>query len=77
MADYVGHFGFIIVTLLLFYSFGFIFVLGAEINAFFFDSIQPLPQGIGTSLSFLSDREEIQLMEDPTASMSIDEQVKP
>ena len=64
MADYVGQLGFIIITLLLFYSFGLIFVIGAQINAFFFDHIQPFPSGLGTCLSEFIDREQIQLIND-------------
>lgn len=64
MADYVGQLGFIIITLLLFYLFGLLFVIGAQINAFFFDNIQPLTNGLGTCLSELADREQIQLMHD-------------
>jgi uncharacterized BrkB/YihY/UPF0761 family membrane protein len=64
MADYVGQLGFIIITLLLFYLFGLLFVIGAQINAFFFDHIQPLKTGLGTCLSEFSDREQIQLMTD-------------
>ncbi len=64
MADYVGQLGFIIVILLLFYLFGFLLVIGAQINAFFFDHIQPLTSGLGTSLSQYADREQIQLMDE-------------
>ena len=55
------------------YSFGLIFVIGAEINAFFFDDIQTVSMGLGTCLSEYADREQIQLMDDhdlPTRSMS-------
>lgn len=64
MADYVGQLGFIIITLLLFYLFGLLFVMGAQINAFFFDHIQPLRDGLGTCLSEFADREQIQLMDE-------------
>jgi uncharacterized BrkB/YihY/UPF0761 family membrane protein len=64
MADYVGQLGFIIITLLLFYLFGLLFVIGAQINAFFFDHIQPLTAGLGTCLSESVDREQIQLMDE-------------
>ncbi len=64
MADYVGQLGFIIITLLLFYLFGLLFVIGAQINAFFFDHIQPLTSGLGTCLSESVDREQIQLITD-------------
>jgi len=64
MADYVGQLGFIIITLLLFYLFGLLFVIGAQINAFFFDNIQPLPSGLGTCLSESTDRGHMQLIDE-------------
>ncbi|CAF1199723.1 unnamed protein product [Adineta ricciae] len=64
MADYIGQLGFIIITLLLFYFFGLLFVLCAQINAFFFDHVQPLRTGLGTCLSEMADREHIQLVDD-------------
>jgi hypothetical protein len=48
----------------LFYLFGLLFVIGAQINAFFFDNIQPLPSGLGTCLSESTDREHIQLIDE-------------
>ena len=72
MADYVGQLGFIIITLLLFYLFGLIFVIGAQINAFFFDNVQPLRSGLGTSLSEYADQEQIQLMDDQASTIAID-----
>jgi len=71
MADYVGQLGFIIITLLLFYLFGLLFVIGAQINAFFFDHIQPLTVGLGTCLSESVDREQIQLMDENFQSNNI------
>jgi uncharacterized BrkB/YihY/UPF0761 family membrane protein len=64
MANYVGQLGFIIITLLLFYTFGLLFVICAQINAFFFDNVQPLTSGLGTTLSESVDREQIQLIVD-------------
>ena len=64
MADYIGQMGFIIIVLLLFYLFGLLFVLGAQINAFFFDHIQPFTSGIGTTLGEFADREQIKLTDD-------------
>ena len=75
MADYVGQLGFIIITLLLFYLFGLLFVMGAQINAFFFDQIPPLKAGLGTCLSETADREQIQLMAEhlQTDGVTVDE----
>ncbi|CAF1452858.1 unnamed protein product [Rotaria sordida] len=64
MADYVGQLGFVIVILLLFYLLGLLLVIGAQINAFFFDYIQPLTSGLGTCLCEFADREQIQLTDD-------------
>lgn len=65
MANYVGQLGIIIIILLLFYLFGLLFVIGAQINAFFFDCLQPLPFGLGTCLSEFADRELIPLTDEP------------
>lgn len=70
MADYVGQLGFIIIILLLFYGFGFIFVMGAQINAFFFDHIPPLANGLGTTLSECTDRNDIEFVNKGLASAS-------
>lgn len=63
MGDYVGQLGFIIIALLVFYILGLLFVIGAQINAFFFEQIQPLPKGLGTCLSEFADRESVQLID--------------
>ena len=63
MGDYVGQLGFIIITLLVFYMLGFLFVIGAQINAYFFEQLQPLPKGLGTCLSEFADRESIRLID--------------
>ncbi|CAF1475789.1 unnamed protein product [Rotaria magnacalcarata] len=64
MNDYAGQLGFVIVILLFFYLFGLLFVIGAQINAFFFDHIQPLKAGLGTCLCESVDRELIQLTDE-------------
>ncbi len=63
MTNYVGQIGFLIVTLLLFYVVGLIFIMGAQINAFFFDDIQPLADSIGNALNRLGDQENIRLLD--------------
>ena len=70
MSDYVGQLGFVIIVLLLFYVLGLIFVLGAQINAFFFESIQPLPVGLGSCLSDYAEREHMQLINDNGSSFN-------
>jgi uncharacterized BrkB/YihY/UPF0761 family membrane protein len=69
LTDYVGQIGFIIITLLLFYLFALILVIGAQINAFFFDHIQPLKNSIGDSIHGLGEQENIRLINE-TTSMS-------
>ena len=51
MTNYVGNLGFIIVVLFLFYILDLIFVIAAQINAYFFEDIQPLPAGLGDCLT--------------------------
>lgn len=63
MSDYVGQMGFIIVVLLLFYIFGFLFVIGAQINSYFFDQIKPLSSSLGNVLYEYSDRENLPLLD--------------
>jgi uncharacterized BrkB/YihY/UPF0761 family membrane protein len=63
MANYVGQLGFIIVTLILFYLFGLLLVTGAQINAFFFDHIQPLPIGLGDCICTFANQENIPLID--------------
>jgi uncharacterized BrkB/YihY/UPF0761 family membrane protein len=62
MTNYVGEIGFIILALLLFYILGILFVIGAQINAYFFDHIRALPAGLGNCLSEFADREQTPLM---------------
>jgi hypothetical protein len=69
MTNYVGNLGFIIVVLLLFYILGLIFVIGAQINAYFFEDIQPLPAGLGDCLSSHINHESI-----PLVSVDVDSQ---
>ncbi|CAF1669331.1 unnamed protein product [Adineta ricciae] len=55
MASYTGQIGFVVILLIfLFYS-AVIFILGAQINAFFFEHIQPLPVSLGTFVSAIAD----------------------
>ena len=63
MADYVGQLGFII-TLLNFYLCGLLFVIGAQINSFFFDHIRPLTSGLGTCISETFSPEQMPEMDD-------------
>jgi len=48
---YAGQIGFAIILLLFFYYFAVILILGAEINAFFFEGIKSLPNDLATFVS--------------------------
>ncbi|CAF3392907.1 unnamed protein product [Rotaria socialis] len=56
MGNYKGQVGCAIILLLFFYYFATIIILGAQINAFFFDHYQPLIDGLGTYLSQMHDK---------------------
>ncbi|CAF2073063.1 unnamed protein product [Rotaria magnacalcarata] len=51
MGNYAGQIGFAVILLLFFYYFATILILGAQINAFFFDHYKPLVEGLGTYIS--------------------------
>ncbi|CAF1350591.1 unnamed protein product [Rotaria magnacalcarata] len=51
MGSFIGLIGFAIILITFFYYFSIIIILGAQINAYFSDRIQPLPEDLGTVLS--------------------------
>lgn len=51
MGNYQGQIGFAVVLLAFFYYFAVILMLGAEINAFFFEKVRPLPNDLATFVS--------------------------
>lgn len=51
LKNYTGQIGFAVVILLFFYYFAVILILGAEVNAFFFEGIHPLPNDFATFVS--------------------------
>ncbi|CAF0930881.1 unnamed protein product [Rotaria sordida] len=53
MMSYTGQIGFSIILILFLFYFAFIMILGAQINAFFFEHIQPLPVSLGTFINKL------------------------
>ncbi|CAF0974785.1 unnamed protein product [Adineta steineri] len=55
MGNYAGQIGFAVILLLFFYYFATILILGAQINAFFYDDYQPLFEGLGTYISHMHD----------------------
>jgi YihY family inner membrane protein len=54
MASYTGQIGFAIILLLFLFYAAIILILGAQINAFCFEHIQPLPVSLGTFVSTLA-----------------------
>ncbi|CAF3461604.1 unnamed protein product [Rotaria socialis] len=55
MGNYAGQIGFAVILLLFFFYFATILILGAQINAFFFEHYKPLVDGLGTYLSYMHD----------------------
>lgn len=51
---YIGQVGFAIVLLIFFYYFAVILLLGAEMNAFFSEKVQPLPNDLATFISTMA-----------------------
>ncbi|CAF0973620.1 unnamed protein product [Adineta steineri] len=54
MSSYTGQIGFAIILLLFLFYAAVIFIIGAQINAFFFEHIQPLPVSLGSFVSTLA-----------------------
>ncbi|CAF0863606.1 unnamed protein product [Adineta ricciae] len=55
MDNYAGQIGFAVILLLFFYYFATILILGAQVNAYFFEHYQPLSSGLGTYISQMHD----------------------
>ncbi len=53
---YAGPIGVAVILLLFLYVFAIIFLLGAEVNAFFFEGIRPIPNDLVTFLSTMAGR---------------------
>ncbi len=53
-SGYAGPLGFAVILLLFFYYFSIIILLGAEINAFFFEGVRPIPNDIVTFVSTMA-----------------------
>ena len=51
MGNYAGQIGFAVILLLFLFYFATILILGAQINAFFFEHYEPLAEGLGTYIS--------------------------
>ena len=55
-SGYAGTLGFAVILLLFFYYFSIIILIGAEINAFFFEGVRPIPNDIVTFVSTMAGR---------------------
>ncbi|CAF1644064.1 unnamed protein product [Adineta ricciae] len=64
MSTYAGQLGLAVITVLFFHFCGWLLVIGAQINAYFFEHIQPLPDGLGNVLSQSVDPEKVVLIND-------------
>ncbi len=53
-SGYAGPLGFAVILLLFFYYFAIILLIGAEINAFFFEGVRPIPNDIVTFVSTMA-----------------------
>lgn len=51
MGSFLGLVGFAVLLILFFYYFSIILIFGAQINAYFFETLQPLKEDVGTFLS--------------------------
>jgi len=53
MKNYAGQIGFAVILLIFMFYFSTILILGAQINAFFFEGYKPLVDGLGTYVSHM------------------------
>ena len=56
MNSFIGLIGFAVILITFFYYFGLIVIIGAQINAYFFERFQPFPDGLGTFVRQLFER---------------------
>ena len=54
LKNYAGQIGFAVILLLFFYYFAVILMLGAEVNAFFFEGVRPMPDNLATFVSTMA-----------------------
>jgi membrane protein len=54
MGNYAGQAGLAVILLVFFYYFAVILMLGAEVNAYFFEKVQPLPNDLATFVSTMA-----------------------
>ncbi|CAF0758078.1 unnamed protein product [Rotaria sp. Silwood1] len=63
MTSYTGQIGFSIILILYLFYVAVLMILGAQINAFFFEHVQPLPVSLGTFISKLVQDYNVKMME--------------
>jgi YihY family inner membrane protein len=54
LKNYAGQIGFAVILLLFFYYFAVILMIGAEVNAFFFEGVRPMPNDLATFVSTMA-----------------------
>jgi hypothetical protein len=54
MGNYAGQAGLVVILLVFFYYFAVILILGAEVNAYFFEKVRPLPNDLATFVSTMA-----------------------
>ncbi len=54
LSGYAGQIGFAVVLLIFLYYFAVILMLGAQVNAFFFEKVRPLPNDLATFVSTMA-----------------------
>ena len=54
MGNYAGQAGLVVILLVFFYYFAVILMLGAEVNAYFFEKVRPLPNDLATFVSTMA-----------------------
>ena len=54
MGNYAGQAGLAVILLIFFYYFATILMLGAEVNAYFFEKVRPLPNDLATFVSTMA-----------------------
>ncbi|CAF1371137.1 unnamed protein product [Adineta steineri] len=57
MGNYAGQIGFAVILILFFYYFAIILIIGAQINAYYFEQYPPYPDALGTYLSKINDEQ--------------------
>lgn len=65
--NYAGQAGFVVILLVFFYYAAVILMLGAEVNAFFFEGVQPIPNDLATFVSTMAGKLKTDLSPDESS----------